>query len=207
MTKDILTRRHFLNASAATLGAVTLTGCGGGATAAEEELPNASTAASTAASASAADGAMDSDPTQALGSDNSRVFTTSLVLQSTAAGTRNYTASVYPLEGQVPKGNVLDNEIAQESRFTGTGLADDIHVLALINGRYAEGLRIGPPVAFTDCNWRLIIHDSKTSRHSCHRESPPCVWTRVCGWGARALVTGSLANAFGASERGNGDWF
>jgi hypothetical protein len=70
------------------------------------------------------------------------------------------------------KGDVLDDQVSQERRLAGTGLSNDVNMLALIRDRYAKGLRLPPAVAFSDHDVWLVVHGSKTSRHSCHREVP-----------------------------------
>jgi hypothetical protein len=70
------------------------------------------------------------------------------------------------------KGDVLDDQVPQERRFARTGFPNDVDVLPLVGGRYAKRLRLPPAVTFTNHNVRLVIHGSKTSRHSCHREVP-----------------------------------
>ena len=63
----------------------------------------------------------------------------------------------------------------KQRRLARTGFSDDVDVLALVNGRYAKRLGIAPAFAFADDDVWLVIHGSKTSRHSCHRESPRVV--------------------------------
>ena len=76
-------------------------------------------------------------------------------------------------EGQnVAKGDVLDDQVAQEGCLAGTGLSDDVNVLALVGDRYAKRLRLPPAVALSNHDVWLVVHGSKTSRHSCHREVP-----------------------------------
>jgi hypothetical protein len=72
----------------------------------------------------------------------------------------------------VTKGDVLDDQVTQEGCLAGTGLSDDLNVLALVGGRYAKRLRLPPAVAFSNHDVRVVVHGSKTSRHSCHREVP-----------------------------------
>jgi len=52
----------------------------------------------------------------------------------------------------MPKFDVLQNQIAQQSSLTRTGLSDDVDVLALVNGRYAKRLRFSPAFAVSDQN-------------------------------------------------------
>jgi hypothetical protein len=72
----------------------------------------------------------------------------------------------------VAKGDVLDDQVPQERCLAGTSLPDDVDVLALVTGRYAKRLRLPPTVAFSNHDVRVVVHGSKTSRHSCHREVP-----------------------------------
>ena len=72
----------------------------------------------------------------------------------------------------VTKGDVLGDQVPQERRLAGTGFSDDVNVLALIGSRYAKRLRLPPAVAFSNHDVWLVIHGSKTSRHSGHREVP-----------------------------------
>jgi hypothetical protein len=98
----------------------------------------------------------------------------------------------------VSKGDVLQNQIAEQRRFAGPGFADDVEVLALVNGRYAKGLGFTPAMTFADCDAGLVVHGAKISRHPCHRK------IRVA-----AGVTGGLPPAvvLGARLRDNGGWF
>jgi hypothetical protein len=70
----------------------------------------------------------------------------------------------------------VHNQIVQKRCFSGSGLSDDVDVLALVTDRYAKGLGVAPAESLPNCDGWLIIHGSKTSRHSCRREEPPsCV--------------------------------
>jgi hypothetical protein len=72
----------------------------------------------------------------------------------------------------VPKSDVLDDQVPQERSLAGTCFADDVYVLALVRGGYAETLGIAPALALPDDDTRLVVHGPKISRHSCHREAP-----------------------------------
>src|ERR1039458_988166 len=72
----------------------------------------------------------------------------------------------------VTKGDMLDDQVAQERGLAGPGFSDDVDVLSLVRDRYAKRLRLPPAVAFSDHDVWLVIHGSKTSRHSCHGEVP-----------------------------------
>jgi hypothetical protein len=67
----------------------------------------------------------------------------------------------------VPKGNVLQNQIAEQGRLAGPGFADDVEVLALVFGGYAKAPGFAPAFALADCDG-VVVHGAKTSRHSCH---------------------------------------
>jgi hypothetical protein len=70
------------------------------------------------------------------------------------------------------KGDVLDDQVPQERGLAGTGFPDDVDMLPLVGSRYAKRQRLPPAVTFSNHNVWLVIHGSKTSRHSCHREVP-----------------------------------
>src|ERR1035441_109436 len=72
----------------------------------------------------------------------------------------------------VTKGDVLDDQVAQEGCLAGAGFSDDVNVLPLVTSRYATRLRLPQAVTFSNYDVRLVIHVSKPSRHSCHREVP-----------------------------------
>ena len=88
----------------------------------------------------------------------------------------------------VSKGDVLQNQIAQQCGFAGTGLADDVDVLALVNGGNAKGLGIAPAMTFADCDG-FVIHGARISRHPCHHTNPGC--GGFCRWFAAGSSAGS----------------
>jgi hypothetical protein len=79
------------------------------------------------------------------------------------------------------KGNVLQNQIAEQCGFARTGLSNDINMLPLISGRYAKRLRFSVAFALADCDG-VVIHGAKTNHHSGHGKSPACgrlsLWQR-----------------------------
>ena len=66
----------------------------------------------------------------------------------------------------MPKGNVLQNQIAQQGGFPGARLPNDVDVLSLVNLGYAKELGITPALTLADCDG-VIVHVSKISHHSC----------------------------------------
>lgn len=96
MSPHDFSRRRFINASALTLSAIGLPACGGGGGAAAGELPAEPMAAG------------DTTQAEALALVSNRIFTT-INVTSSAAGTRSYTATLYPLEGQVPANQLISS--------------------------------------------------------------------------------------------------
>src|ERR1017187_5685316 len=95
--------------------------------------------------------------------------------------------------------NVLDDQIPQERRLAGAGFSDDVDVVALVLDRYAKAPGIAPALAFPNDDAWLVIHGSKTSRHSFHEESPACLNSFY------VESTFTPAECFGTRRRGNGD--
>ena len=86
------------------------------------------------------------------------------------------------------KGDMLQNQISQQCRFPRTSFPDHVDVLALGKGRYAEKLGFTPALAFADCDG-VVIHDAKTSHHSCHSENPACIGLPL--WSHRQMLFGA----------------
>jgi hypothetical protein len=68
----------------------------------------------------------------------------------------------------VSKGDVLQDQIAEQGRLAGAGFADDVEVLALVFGGNAKAPGFASAFAFADCDAGFVVHGAKTSRHSCH---------------------------------------
>jgi len=67
----------------------------------------------------------------------------------------------------MPQGDMLDDHVSQERRLAGAGLSDHVDVLALVNLGNAKNQWISPPMSFPNGDECVVIHGSKTSRHSC----------------------------------------
>ena len=65
----------------------------------------------------------------------------------------------------VSGGDVLHQQIAEKRRFTGTGFADEVEVLAGVGIRKPEGQWLPPVVELSDVDKR-VVHGAQTSRHS-----------------------------------------
>jgi hypothetical protein len=92
----------------------------------------------------------------------------------------------------VPKGNVLNDQVAQKRRFPRTRLADDVHVLPGVCAGDANRLGVAPAVSCCKSDRRFSIHGARTSRHPGHGQNPPCRLDSVrghagnCVWNKRA---------------------
>jgi hypothetical protein len=64
------------------------------------------------------------------------------------------------------KSDMLDDHIPQQCGLAGASFADDVDVLPLVGDQYAKRLGITPAFAFPDGDEWLVVHGSKTSRHS-----------------------------------------
>jgi hypothetical protein len=105
------------------------------------------------------------------------------------------------------KSDVLDDQVPQESCLARAGFSNDVDVLALVGDRYAKRLRLPPAVALSNHDVRLVIHGSKTSRHSCHREVPVyrlpvVVWILNHRQGALGHAGEVMATGFGTRNAG-----
>jgi len=67
----------------------------------------------------------------------------------------------------MPQGDMLDDHVPQERRLAGAGLSDHVNMLALVNLGNAKNQWISPPMSFPNGDECVVIHGSKTSRHSC----------------------------------------
>jgi hypothetical protein len=104
------------------------------------------------------------------------------------------------------QGDVLHDHVAQQRRFAGTRLSDDVDVLTLVHGRYAKGSSLAPIVALADGDGSLVVHGAKTSRHSFQKPIPRGV-RPTSGLPTSALAGKCRQIGFGASRQGNGGWF
>ena len=65
----------------------------------------------------------------------------------------------------VSGGDVLHQQVAEQGRLAGTGLADQVEVLAGVGSRKPEGHWLPPVVELSDVDKR-VVHGAQTSRHS-----------------------------------------
>ena len=70
---------------------------------------------------------------------------------------------------------MLNEQITKQCCFARSSFADDVHMVAMIARRNAERPGITPALALADDDGWLVIHGSKTSRHSCQTEIPRVV--------------------------------
>jgi hypothetical protein len=65
----------------------------------------------------------------------------------------------------VSGGDVLHDEVAQQSRFSRAGFADEVEVMPLVGSRNAEGNFVPPAVPVADVG-EMLVHGAVASRHS-----------------------------------------
>jgi hypothetical protein len=75
----------------------------------------------------------------------------------------------------MPKGDVLQDEVAEQGRLAGSRFADDVEVLTLVLGGYAKGLGIAPALAFTDCDGWFIAHMPEPAATPAIPGNPSCI--------------------------------
>ena len=97
MNPEQNSRRRFINAAAMTMGGMSLQACGGGGS---DSAVQADAAAAATTNAEALRAVRQLPPSK-------MAPVTTLTVTSVADGSRNFAASVFPLEGQVPAGSTL----------------------------------------------------------------------------------------------------
>lgn len=82
----------------------------------------------------------------------------------------------------VPQGEVLEDQVPQQGGLAGTGLADEVEVLALVGGGNAKRLGFTPAGPFTEDDVVGVVHGFKISRPSRFGGSPLVAGLPVVPW-------------------------